>query len=120
MDRKALIDAYKNRKSRQGIFQIRNLKNGKIFLESSTDLDKIENRHRFQLNMGGHPCSGLQADWKTYGDAAFVFETLYELDIPEDPAYDVKKELKLLEQMHLEELQPYGEKGYHQAKTSKE
>ena len=30
--------------------------------------------------MGGHSCAGLQAAWKTHGEAAFAFEVLEVLD----------------------------------------
>ena len=113
MNRKELMEAYKNRKVRTGVFQIRNLQTGKILVEESVDLDKIWNRHRTQLHFGGHPNAELQRDWKTYGEPAFVYEILAELDPPEDQQpQDLKRELQTLRQMYLEELQPFGEKGY--------
>ncbi|MCB9282706.1 MAG: GIY-YIG nuclease family protein [Lewinellaceae bacterium] len=111
--RKELKEEYKNKKFKKGVFQIRNTANGKIFIGSSTDLEKIWNRHRAQLNFGGHPNAELQKDWKALGEEAFVYEILEELPEPDDASTDSSRELKALEQMYLEELQPFGEKGYH-------
>ena len=111
--RKELKEEYKNKEFKKGVFQIRNTANGKIFIGSSTDLEKIWNRHRAQLNFGGHPNQGLQKDWQTLGEEAFVYEILEELPEPEDGTIDISRELKALEQMYLEELLPFGEKGYH-------
>lgn len=117
--KKELKKAYKQLKFRMGIFQIRNTVNGKIFIESSVNLDAIWNRHRFQLNFGSHPNKALQEDWNTFGEEKFCFEILSELDEQEDSTANHAKELKTLEAMFIEELTPYGDKGYHsRAKTA--
>lgn len=36
------------------------------------------------MRTGGHPRRELQAAWKTYGEAAFSFEILETLDLPDD------------------------------------
>ena len=114
MTRKELINEYKNTKFRAGVFQIRNTANGKLYVEGSVNLDKIWNRHRLELEFGGHRNTELQQEWKIYGESAFVFEILGELALQEEQSdEELKKEVKLLEQMYLEELQPFGEKGYH-------
>ena len=112
MTRKDLINEYKNLVFRAGVFQIRNTANGKIFVEGSVNLDKIWNRHLSQLRFGGHPSQELQQDWKVFGEPQFVFEILGELATDEQTEVEIKREVKLLEQMYLDELQPYGEKGY--------
>lgn len=38
-----------------GVFRIRNIINNKIYVENSTGLIAIWNRHKFQLNNGLHP-----------------------------------------------------------------
>ena len=111
MTHKELTEEYKNTKFRQGVFQVRNVVNNKIFLEGSPNLDKIWNRHRVELDFGNHRNTDLQKDWKQYGADNFVFEILAELE--EQPGADMNKEIKLLTQLYMEELQPYGEKGYH-------
>lgn len=117
MTRKELINEYKNMKFRMGVFQIRNTANNKIYVESSPNLDKIWNRHRLELQFGGHRNAELQKEWKEFGEDNFVFEILAEIEQKEDSTLDINKELKLLEQMYVEELQPFGDRGYHARKT---
>jgi hypothetical protein len=117
MTRKELIDAYKNTKSKIGVFQIRNTANNKIFVEGSINLDSIWNRHRTQLNFGSHESPSLQKDWNEIGEENFIFEVLSEIKIDEtNPFYDARKEVATLEAMYKEELQPFGEKGYNKSK----
>ena len=111
--RKELQEEYKNLKFRQGVFQIRNTENGKVFIEASSNLDKIWNRHLFQLNMGGHPNAELQRDWKIFGRKNSGSSVGRDRG-KEGGELDFNKEIKLLEQLYFEELQPYGNKGYHQ------
>jgi group I intron endonuclease len=116
MERKTLTNEYKNQKQPAGVFQIQNTVNGKIYLDTSLNLDKIWNRHCFELNFGSHRNAALQQDWKTFGEQAFVFEILYEIEQKEGETLDLKRELKSLEQLYLEELKPFGERGYHTQK----
>lgn len=112
MTKKELIEEYKNIKFKMGVFQIRNIVNGKIFIEGSSNLDKIWNRHYLELNFGNHRNTVLQKEWNEFGEQNFVYEILSEIKQEEDNRIDYSKEIKTLEQMFLEELQPYNEKGY--------
>lgn len=112
MNRKELKEAYKERKFKMGVYQIRNTVNGKIFVDGSTNLESIWKRYRFELSMGGHKNAALQQDWKTFGEENFVFEVLSEIAEQEDQTPDYNKEVKLLKEMYLEELQPFEERGY--------
>lgn len=112
--RKELQEEYKQMEFQMGVFQIRNVVNGKILIESSPNLSAIWNRHRVQLNFGNHPIKNLQNDWKTFGEENFRYEILSEIKPREGDTTDFKKELKLLEKMYLDELQPFEEKGYNQ------
>ena len=105
-------------KFRMGIFQIRNVVNGKVYIESSVNLDSIWNRHRTELNFGGHRNTTLQKEWKEFGEENFRFEVLSEIEHREGES-DYRKELTLLEKMYVEELQPFEEKGYHKLPTTK-
>ncbi len=91
MTKKELKDQYKQMKFKMGVFQIRNIANGKIFIDSSIDLDSIWNRHKTQLNFGGHPNLELQKDWKTFGETGFAFEILAEIKEEEGKNIDYKK-----------------------------
>lgn len=111
--KKELKDAYKQMKFSMGVFQIRNVVNGKVFIGSSDNLDAIWNRHRTELNFGGHRNTTFQKEWKEFGEENFRFEILSEIEHREGEGIDYKKELTQLEKMFIEELQPYEEKGYH-------
>lgn len=110
--RKELASAYKQMKFPMGVYQIRNTANGKIYVGSSVNLTAIWNRERIQLEMGSHPNTELQRDWKALGRTNFIYEILSEIDQKEGETLDYAKELKTLEALYLDELQPYGEKGY--------
>lgn len=94
-----------------GVFRIRNTISNKIFVGSSTDLVAIWHRHRLQLNFGNHPNEALQNDWNQAGADNFAYEIISEIK-QDDKETDYEKEVKLLEEMFIEELQPFGEKGY--------
>lgn len=114
--KKEIKEEYKNIKFRIGVFQIRNIVNEKIYVESSNDLLSIWNRHRFQLNFGNHQNVELQKDWKEFGEDQFKFEILSEIKQGENETSYDRKELKLLEEMFLEDLNPYEDKGYNKRK----
>lgn len=110
--KKQLKEEYKLLKFRVGVFQIRNIVNNKIYVDSSVNLDAIWNRHRTQLRFGVHPNALLQADWNEYGEENFRYEIIQELIMKEDDKVNPASELKLLETLVMEELQPFEERGY--------
>jgi hypothetical protein len=84
---------------------------------SSLDLNKAFNRLIFGLNYGDiHLSKELIKDWQEYGQENFIFEVLDQLKAEENPLYDYRNDLKTLEDLWLEKLQPYDEKGYNQRK----
>ena len=112
-DRKAIAREYKESYRPTGVYRLRNTVNGKVLVGSSVNLPAIFNRLRMTLDAGTdlmHP--ELQRDWKELGADSFVFEVLQELEPPEGPGWDPKDDLAALEALWLEELAPYGEKGY--------
>lgn len=111
-ERRELIRAYKERPKPVGVFQVKNTVNGKVLLGSSLNLDGVLNQHRFMLSHGSHYLAALQKDWNQFGAAAFVFEILETVELKDDPDFDVKGELALLEEIWLEKLNPVGEGGY--------
>jgi hypothetical protein len=120
MDKKAAKLAYKASRRPMGIFQIRNEVSGKIFVGSSMDLGAMFNRIRFQLFAGAHPNKELDADWRRLGADKFSFEVLEEIVPREDPNYDYKVDLETLEDLWLEKLEPYDERGYNERKKTSE
>ncbi|GIP37167.1 hypothetical protein J31TS4_04470 [Paenibacillus sp. J31TS4] len=97
-----------------GIYQIRNTRNGKVLVVRTRGL-KSMNGKRFELRLGAYANRELQREWNEYGEDAFAFEVLEKLEPkPEDPQEE-KRALAELETKWLEDLQPYGERGYHKA-----
>lgn len=103
---------YKERKKPAGIFQVKNIANGKVLLGSSLNLEGPLNSHKFMLKIGSHRNPSLQKDWNEYGPDKFVFEILEVVKVKDDPDFNLEDELTLLEQIWIEKLQPFGEKGY--------
>lgn len=118
MNKKELKQNYLLTPKPMGIFQIRNLTNDKVFIGKSENLEGILNRHEFALKANGHQNKQLQADYNESGADKFVFEILEELEPRE--GLDNKKELEFLEDLWLEKLEPYGEKGYNERKLTRE
>ena len=94
---KELKEEYKLYKSPKGVYQIRNKKNRKILIGSSTDLKAIWNRQRAQLNFGSHPNKELQKEWNENGEDSFEYEILAEINEKDDEKKDYKKEVRELE-----------------------
>lgn len=97
--------AYKEAPRQAGVFQIRNLRTGKVLLGSSTNLHGPLNKHRFMLSIGRHDNADLQADWNQHGAAAFAFEILEVVKVSQDSSFCLEDELTLLEQIWTEKLQ---------------
>lgn len=114
--RKALKLEYKQTPRPMGVYQVKNNVNGKVFVGSSPNVDGKINGTKFQLEMGSHKNKDLQNEWNTYGEQTFSFEVLELLEPDEDPSYDHSDDLEVLEELWLEKLQPYGEKGYNKIK----
>lgn len=119
-DKKALKKEYQQSHRPMGIWAIRNLVNDKVLLGSALNLPGMQNRHRFELEKGNHKCQALQDDWNRLGSERFSFEILDEISPRPDPAYDYRADLLMLEDMWLDNLQPYGEKGYNEPKKTRE
>lgn len=92
-DKKAAIAAYKERKAVIGIYAVRCLASGKIWIGQSTSLDTIQNRLWFTLRLGNHPCRELQLAWNSRTSDDFMFEELERMD-DEDLAYVRQARLK--------------------------
>ncbi|HCG99999.1 MAG TPA: hypothetical protein DE036_09610 [Actinobacteria bacterium] len=115
--RKVMKEEYKQALRPMGVFQVRNLVNGKVMIVRGLNIDGKINSTRFQLEMGSHMNKELQQDWKTYGADSFAFEVLELLEPVEGPAPDYTQDLEVLEELWLEKVQPYGESGYHKMKS---
>ncbi|TXD58873.1 hypothetical protein FUT88_13430 [Ralstonia sp. TCR112] len=59
-----------------GIYVIRNVSNGKVYIGSSGDVTTRWRQHRSDLNCGRHHSISLQRAWAKYGCGAFQFELI--------------------------------------------
>ncbi|MHB8158429.1 MAG: GIY-YIG nuclease family protein [Desulfocucumaceae bacterium] len=113
--KKELKLLYKETKIRAGIFQIKNIKNEKVFIKGSMNLETMKGQ-QFQLEHNSHINKLLQQEWNKFGKESFVFEVLEVLEQEKDVYFDAKDALRKLEEKWLDQLQPFGERGYHQSK----
>ncbi|MGD8780641.1 MAG: GIY-YIG nuclease family protein [Ignavibacteria bacterium] len=116
IDKKELKKKYKQTLPQMGIYMIRNLTNGKILIGRGLNLSGKENSFRFQLQTGTHTNSELQSDYNKTGDDNFVFEIIDILEPKADSNLNYGEELKVLEEMWIEKLQPFDGKGYNKRK----
>lgn len=118
-DKKEIIKEYKRTLRPMGIYIVKNHENGKILIGYSRDLPGRLNRFKFELEFGTGANKELLADYKKLGPDKFSFEVLDTLDPKEDPGYDYTEDLEALEEMWLDKLKPFGEKGYNKIPKKK-
>jgi hypothetical protein len=119
MDKKEIKKQYKQSLRPMGIFQIKNLANNKIFIGSSSNIEGKLNSIKFQLEMGSYINKDLQKDFNQFGVENFLFETLDILEPKQDTEYNYNEDLKTLEEMWIDKLQPFNERGYHKQKDTR-
>ena len=112
MDKKALTREYKESARPMGVYQIRNTVNGKVLIGTSIDLPSILNRLRMQLRSGTHSNRELQKDLRELGPEAFEVEILDTLTPSDRPDYDPSDDLRALGSLWLDQLSPFGDRGY--------
>jgi hypothetical protein len=114
VDKKELKRRYKETRRPMGVFRILNKENGKSLVSSSVNLPAVFNKIRMQLKTATYlQNSRLQRDWNELGADAFELEVLEELEPPPDsPSWDPGEDLQALEELWLEKLEPYDERGY--------
>lgn len=111
-DRRAeLRQAYKQMKTEAGVYRIKNTVNQKTLVVATPNIRTMDGK-RFELRMGSHMNAKLQAEWKEFGEDAFVFEVLEVLDDDIEDQYARQKALKEMERKWLDELRAHGEQGY--------
>jgi len=73
--RKEIHREYKERVKPSGVFQIKNLTNGKVILGSSLNLERPPKKHCFVLKIDGHPNYWKKSGWKRFNPSASVGTT---------------------------------------------
>jgi len=116
LDKKEFKKRFKDKLPPMGIYKISNLAIGKVFIGSGLNVHGIINSQRFQLENGAHRNAELQEDFARLGGERFSFDVLDILE-RKDGQDDYTEDLKALEEIWLDKLQPYGEKGYNKRKT---
>lgn len=87
-----------------GIYAIRNIENGHLYIGSSANLQRRMRAHRSLLDRGIHHSIKLQRAWKRYGDGSFIFEIIERVAIIDT--------LIAREQFHIDSLNAFGKHGY--------
>lgn len=109
--KKKLINEYKQLKTYMGVYKITNIVNNKIYISSTLNLkNNWLTICEFKFKMGNFFIPQMQRDWNELGADAFTYEVLEEKEVKDD--LDNKWELKKMENIWLEKLQPYEDKGY--------
>ncbi|WP_397536470.1 GIY-YIG nuclease family protein [Rummeliibacillus pycnus] len=109
--KKELKEQYKEIPIQSGVFKITNNENGKVYIGSFNNLKRL-NGLKFMLMTNTCLNPLLQNEWNEFGSDAFTIETVEMLKKPEEGYFDEKRELEKLEQKWIEQLQPFGDKGY--------
>lgn len=103
--RKDLINQYRERRLRGGVYKITNERNGKHLLSHAIDIKAVQNRHNFMVATGDCIYPKLEEDWRHSGGKVFVFEVLEAIDMKEGQSRDdFETDLTTLEQLWRESL----------------
>jgi group I intron endonuclease len=70
--------------SKPGIYCIRNVVSGRVYVGSSVNIRSRWKSHRANLNNGRHPGKVMQASWDRHGPDAFEFSVLEFVENPHD------------------------------------
>ncbi len=79
-NRRALAREYKEREVPAGVYAVRCVPTGAIWVGGAPDVSTRQNGVWFTLRMGGHSSVSLQVAWAAHGEVAFAFEVLEILD----------------------------------------
>ena len=89
-----------------GIYRIRNLRNQKSYVgQAALTFEKRFKEHRHYLRHGKHHSRHLQRAWDRYGERAFAFEVIEEIQPGQKSEKEFKKALSAREQFHMDALQ---------------
>lgn len=117
IDKKKLREDYKSLINPMGIFAFTNKMNGKVFLASSLNLKNKDVRLKMSLNNNLYPNKEFQDDWNKDGESNFTYDVLETLEINDDPNYNYKEDLEILESIWIDKFQPLSENTYNKKET---
>lgn len=107
--RRELKANYKETRREAGVYALRNLRNEKVLIGSALNLASVRSKLEFarSTNSAGALDLRLRHDIELYGADAFVLEILESFQpTAEQSDSDVRKELKALEELHREAVNP--------------
>ena len=85
IDRKAAIDAYKQRKVLGGVYTVTCVATGERWIGAANDLSTIKNRIWFTLGNGNAQWASLQKAWIAHGRDRFTFSEIERLNEDLEP-----------------------------------
>ena len=92
--KREITAAYKERKTRPGIFRVDCAASGGCWLGNSRNLDSAQNSVFFQLRMGSHRNKTMQAAWAAHGEAGFAYALTEVLEVKDVSPYILDRLLK--------------------------
>lgn len=99
-----------------GIYKITNMKNNKIYIGESVNINKRWNYHKEKLNNNSHNNIKLQKDWNIYKEYNFKFEIIKDLTEYDIPNYIIEMVLLVYEDKYIKEYNSV-EEGYNNEYT---
>lgn len=103
--RKEIIEEYKQRKTKGGVYKVTNTVNGRYLLKAEIDLQSFQNRFDFAKKMGTSLHPKMQKDTSQYGMEVFVLEFLEETVQKEDESnMGFRDRLKRMEESWAEKF----------------
>lgn len=114
--RKEIIKNYKDTPIPMGVYQLKNLKNGKILVGSTKNLHAQWGKYLLGFKLNACPIKELQDAWNELGEQGVSFEVIDTLDPKKDapPKYNYANDLTILKELWIEKLQPFGDRGYNE------
>ncbi|MEG0774208.1 DUF2087 domain-containing protein [Clostridium sp.] len=100
INRKELINEYKQQEIEMGIIQIYNKENGYSYMDICTNLYKPFESIKFKLSLGKFKVKKLQEDWAKKGENSFEFRVVEKLK-PKEGATEKEKIEELKELLNL-------------------
>ncbi|MGO8946734.1 MAG: GIY-YIG nuclease family protein [Ktedonobacterales bacterium] len=98
--RKAMSQAYKERRLVGGVYRITSTHNGKYLLGHAADVASVRNRFEFSVTTGSAVDPRLRTDWEEFGASTFTLDVLEELEKPSEQSQsDFLEDLKTLEEL---------------------
>lgn len=100
-----LREKAKNHPVTMGVLSIKNTINGKQFIQGSLNVEALENKIKFSLNIGQYAHRQLQSDWNEYGENAFIFECIAVVEPQNNPYINYRQEVLKAENNCIEDIE---------------